>query len=108
MVLDPKCVQLSIEQVHELIRQYLSRLDETLTRLQAEQRPDRPKSRRIDQIEVVRKSEQEEYEKAGFEIPDLTCVANLTALRVWDGTKESLNLIKIVRIKFSNKSAWLF
>jgi len=99
MVLAPEETCLEATQKTELIQQYLHRFDERLERLRAEQRPGRPKDKQIDQIEFALKSENDEYIGAGFEIPDLSCAANVEALKKWDGTRESLGLIRRVRVK---------
>ena len=99
MILAPEETCLDTTQQAELIQQYLHRFDEELGRLRSEQRPGRPKSKRIDQIEFTLKGDRDEYIGAGFEIPDLSCVSNVEALKKWDGTRESLGLIRRVRVK---------
>ena len=64
-----------------------------------EQRTGRPLPRRHDEINFVRRAERDEYERSGFHLPDLTIPGNLALLKSWDGTHESLGLLKMTRIR---------
>lgn len=99
LVVDPQTTHLALPEIRDLIRQYLARLDDELEAVLKTHRPGRPIPRRADEIRLVQKTEKEEYERAGFEMPDLTNIENVAALRRWDGTRESLNLVKLVRVK---------
>lgn len=99
MVLDPNEGPRTPQQVRELIETYLDRHSDQIKQLQAEHRPGRPLSKRIDELLLIQRTERAEYEGAGFELPDLTSRANLEALQKWDGTRESLNLVRITRVR---------
>lgn len=99
MVLDPEEGPCNVGRVRELIGTYLDRHTEEIGRLRAEQRPGRPLPKRLDQLLLVQGAERAEYEGPGFELPDLTSGANLDAFRRWDGTRESLDLVRITRVR---------
>lgn len=99
MILDPSEGLRTPQQVRELIETYLDRQSNEIRQLRAEQRPGRPLSKRIDELLLIQKTERAEYEGPGFEMPDLTSGTNLEALKKWDGTRESLDLIRITRVR---------
>lgn len=117
MILEPEVTSLNAEEIHALIRQYssfimvrhhniiiyhhrfLGRYDEELAKLRASQRPGRPIPRRVDEILQVQHGEMQEYEHAGFQMPDLSRTEAVAILRQWDGTRESMDRLKLVRIK---------
>lgn len=80
-------------------RRYLGRFGEELERLREAQRPGRPIPKRVDELKAVQKAERDEYTQAGFQIPDLTIAANVAALRAWDGTREALHHVTLIRLR---------
>lgn len=86
---------------HNIARRhrFLGRYDEELATLRASQRPGRPIPRRVDEILQVQHCEMQEYEHAGFQMPDLGRSEAVAILRQWDGTRESMDRLKLVRIK---------
>jgi len=99
LALDPEEGVPNLPKVKELIEAYLDRQTEEISRLRAEQRPGRPLPKRLDQLLLVCGAERAEYEGPGFELPDLTNESNFEAFQRWDGTRESLDLIRITRVR---------
>lgn len=99
LIIDPEAKTISRDEVHSLITEHLGRFDEEIAKLQLLQRAGRPKPKRLGELEMVRQQEKEEYERTGFQLPDLMCTANLSALKAWDGTRESFSRVKLIRVK---------
>ncbi|KAG0370685.1 hypothetical protein BC939DRAFT_452153 [Gamsiella multidivaricata] len=90
---------LTREQHHELIKEYLARYDDEYQSLVALHRPGkvRPKAAREDILLGLMAKERQEY-ASGFEIPDFTSPKNVKLLREWDGDLNSLNRIRMLRL----------
>ena len=88
------------DEIHKLIGEYLARFEDEEMRLKAEQRPNRPIPKRLDEIRHLIGAEKAEYRTGpGLEIPDLSSVERLQALFVWDGTRESMDKVQLVRVR---------
>ncbi|KAF9430284.1 hypothetical protein BGZ94_007553 [Podila epigama] len=93
-------ITLTREQHHELIEEYLARFNEEYESLIALHRPGkvRPKAAREDLLLALMNKERQEYE-TGFEIPDFSSPKNVKVLRAWDGDLNSLNRIRLLRLR---------
>jgi len=77
---------------------YISRFDEEIEQLRASLRPNRPLPRRLDELEMARRQDGQEYESAGFQVPDLKDARTVEALRRWNGDFQSIATIKQIRL----------
>lgn len=104
MRIDPETISnhgLSKQEIDSLVQEYLARFEEEAQTIRAEQRPNRPVPKRLDEINHLISSEVAEYQSGpGLEIPDMATLNSVKALLAWDGTRESLNLLKLVRCKY--------
>ncbi len=97
--LGPDCSTLSDFEIHEIVQEFLERLDDERAKLEAECRPGRPRPKRLDEIAMVQRMERAEYETgAGLAIPDMTSEELLARLRQWDGQRESIDRLSLVRL----------
>lgn len=97
--LGPDSPELTDFEVHDVVREFLSRHDDERAKLEAECRPGRPRPKRLDEIAMVEKLERAEYETgAGLAIPDMTNEDALSRLKQWDGQRESIDLLSLVRL----------
>ncbi|KAI8379484.1 uncharacterized protein BYT42DRAFT_532266 [Radiomyces spectabilis] len=86
-------------QIHDLIATYLERNDEEIERLEKERQiGKRPKTTREQLLLALRDSDNAEY-VSGFELPDLTNVKNVKALRDWNGDKNAITKIRSMRLQ---------
>lgn len=76
---------------------YISRFDEEIDKLKEAQRPGRPIPKRLDELEMAKQQEVDEYRK-GFTLPDLQDAKNVQALRAWKGDYNSVRLVKQVKL----------
>lgn len=81
---------------------YLGRHDEELAMLRKEQRPGRPKSKRLMELEDLQAAEQQEY-REGIDVPDLCNETNVALLREWKGDPQAIPLFRFVRISSSDR-----
>ncbi|CCU98933.1 unnamed protein product [Malassezia sympodialis ATCC 42132] len=81
---------------------YLGRHDEELAMLRQEQRPGRPKSKRLMELEDLYAAEQQEY-REGMDVPDLCNETNVTLLRAWKGDPQAIPLFRFVRISSTDR-----
>lgn len=99
LILDPDQKTLTEEEMHELVMLYISRYDEEADQLRAkEMRPGRPVPRRLDELEMARRQEEQEYSSSGFNMPELRDARNVETLRAWNGDYNSLSTIKQTRL----------
>lgn len=66
--------------------------------LRATLRPGRPLPKRLDELEMCLKHEQQEYESTGFNVADLRDPRCVEALRRWNGDYNGVKEIKQVRL----------
>lgn len=88
---------LELDQIKDLIRQFLSRHDDELAELKAERRPGRPASTRQTLLEQQVKLEAQEYE-SGFWLPNLQDEETLVKLEGWGGEWLSLGVLRFIRV----------
>lgn len=81
---------------------YLGRHDEELRALRQEQRPGRPKAKRLMELEELQAAEQQEY-REGMDVPDLCNETNVALLRAWKGDPQAIPLFRFVRISSSDR-----
>ncbi|KAJ3555587.1 hypothetical protein NM688_g2493 [Phlebia brevispora] len=75
---------LTLPELHSIIRDvWLTRHDAELEEEKKSRRKGRPKSAREENLEAVKLTEAEHY-RTGFEVIDLTDVANVALFRQWD------------------------
>lgn len=87
-----------LNSLHDFINTfYLGRHNLELETLRSEQRPGRPKSKRLLELEETAEKEKREY-REGIEVPDLTNETNVTILREWQGDPQALHLFRFVRV----------
>ena len=84
---------------------FLARHDEELAELQKAQRPGRPKSKRLLELERLIASEKREYHD-GMVVPDLCNETNVELLRQWEGDPQALPLFRFVRISSSERDSF--
>ncbi|WFD37759.1 translation machinery-associated protein 16 [Malassezia japonica] len=86
--------------LHDFINTfYLGRHDDELAALQAEQRPGRPKSKQLLELEERIEKEKREY-REGMEVPDLCNDINVSILREWQGDPQAMHLFRIGMYSF--------
>lgn len=99
------CAVLSKEQILELIETYLGRFDEELEQIALKnsigQRKNRQHASREDIINITKKTELEEFDTCGLELPDFFNHQQMDVLRKWDGELRFLQHFKLRR--FSRK-----
>ncbi|CDZ96886.1 Translation machinery-associated protein 16 [Phaffia rhodozyma] len=93
----------TLQGLHDLISEvYLTRWDDELETLRKERRAGRPKSKREDDLEEIKRREAQEYE-SGFEVPDLTNPTTVTLLRSWTSCDPSfLPQLRYIRVSKIN------
>lgn len=84
---------------------FLARHDEELVALQKEQRPGRPKNKRLLELEHLIATEKREYHE-GMDVPDLCNETNVRLLRDWQGDPQALPLFRFVRISSSDRGMY--
>jgi len=86
--------------MNELVEMYLQRNDDELKSLIKLHRPDgqRPKAAREDLLKVLIKKERAEY-ASGMEVPDLTNRENLQILREFDGDRNAMGRIAMIKLQ---------
>lgn len=89
----------SLQDANSFIREYISRNDDEIARLEAECRANRPTPARLSLLQTLRKREQEEHESGSFEMVDLTVCKCLKAFREWSGDYNAIPLLKIIKYK---------
>lgn len=92
----------SPDEMHELILLYLSRFDEEMEEIQSQQRPGRPIPKRLDELNMTKKQELDEYKK-GFVLPDLSELKNVQILKAWNGDYNSIKHIKQLKLVASKE-----
>jgi translation machinery-associated protein 16 len=96
-ILDEDQTCLTEDDMHDLILLYISRFDEEIDSLKTSQRPGRPIPKRLDELEMAKKQECDEYQK-GFTIPDLRDARNVQVLKNWKGDYTSVSLFKQIKL----------
>lgn len=81
---------------------YLGRHNDELEELKKEQRPGRPKSKRLIELEQLMEAEKREYYE-GMDVPDLCNETNVDLLRKWEGDPQGIPLFRFVRISSSDR-----
>lgn len=71
--------ELSIDEVHDLVQRYLSRLDEDIKKEASERRPGRPLSKLQEELEAIKQREGQEYEREGLRELQGGAIARLDA-----------------------------
>jgi translation machinery-associated protein 16 len=104
--LDPEMKYLSRDDVHSLIRAYISRNDEEIDTLHLKRKTSQHpiKCARLEMLEFVKEKDNREYE-TGFSVPDLENASNVKTLREWNGDWNSKKLLKMTRICKSTVAA---
>jgi translation machinery-associated protein 16 len=100
---DQKC--LTAEEMHELVLLYISRFDEEMDSIKAQIRPGRPIPKRLDELQMAKKQEEQEYASTGFSVPELKDARNVEILKGWNGDYNGLATIKQIRLLDSAKSS---
>lgn len=100
MALDPSAEQ--VADLHAFVKEYLDRHSSEIEQIKKDQRPGRPLPKRYSDLMSLCKQERSEYETgAGLLIPNLIGAEQVQKLRNWDGHKESLDRIGLLRLKKS-------
>lgn len=81
---------------------YLTRHDAELEMLRAEQRPGRPKNKRLVELEDMLTRDTREYHE-GMDVPDLCNETNVAILREWKGDPQGQHLFRFVRISSADR-----
>lgn len=81
---------------------YLTRHENELAELRREQRPGRPKSKRLIELEDQIATELREY-REGMDVPDLMNETNVELLRKWEGDPQGIPSFRFVRISSSDR-----
>lgn len=88
---------MSLEDVKDLIQQYLARYDAEIAQLKAERRPGRPATTRQVLLEQQVTTEAQEY-AGGFWLPNLQDAETLVKLDAWDGRWLGLGNLRFIRV----------
>lgn len=92
-----------LNSLHDFINTfYLGRHNLELEALRAEQRPGRPKSKRLFELEEQIEKEKQEY-REGMEVPDLMNETNVAVMREWQGDPQALHLFRFIRISSTDR-----
>ncbi|KAJ3261188.1 hypothetical protein HK103_006497 [Boothiomyces macroporosus] len=89
---------LTLDQLREVIEEYINRNMEEIMELKKNWRQGRPKPNRLDLLENLHSKEMQDF-KLGFEVPDLTNKDVIDYYKVWKGDYNAISDIKIVRVK---------
>lgn len=89
---------LNVEEMKDLVAQFLQRHDEELNALKAERRPGRPASNRQSLLEQAVKAEAQEF-VSGFWLPNLQDVETLQKLDEWKGLWLGLGSLRFLRVQ---------
>jgi hypothetical protein len=75
--------QMNAVEIHDLVSEYLCRMDADIEKLQSERKKNRPPSAQEDRLKLVKKMEIEQASASGggLEIPDMTDPENVSAIR---------------------------
>ncbi|XP_044257836.1 translation machinery-associated protein 16 [Tribolium madens] len=99
--LEPDCNSYSPRQVLKIIEKYLARFDEELEQIKLKHsignRKNRQHASREDIINLTIKTEKEEFNTCGLEIPDLLNIQQFSFLREWNGELRFLPKFKLKR-----------
>ncbi|TPX30729.1 hypothetical protein SmJEL517_g05777 [Synchytrium microbalum] len=87
----------SADQVHDAVTMYMQRNDKEIARLEAETRPNRPRSKNLPILYSLKEQEEKEYLQGILEIPDLRDADNVKVLKEWNGGEDSFARIKWAR-----------
>ncbi|KAG0146819.1 hypothetical protein CROQUDRAFT_43788, partial [Cronartium quercuum f. sp. fusiforme G11] len=103
--LDPSLSSCSLEELHQLVQDFIQRHSVDLENERKLRRPGRPKSSNQERMEIDQEIEEAEY-KTGFVLPDLTCFQSVKLLRQWcenlNGDPSFLPRLRLIRI-FKNE-----
>lgn len=91
--------EITISQLHTYVEEYLNRFLPEEEEIRASLRSGRPRPKRLDEIDFIRKMEFEEYRGAGIELPNIISPIIFELFKVWDGLKESIKELEIKRFK---------
>ncbi|GMM31463.1 Tma16 protein [Martiniozyma asiatica (nom. inval.)] len=89
---------MSLDEIHDLLQTWISRSDEEIENLTAERRPGRPKPKKLEQLEDVRKKENHMYE-TGMKVPDMRDRNTMMLLNEWKGDHGGLTAMKHILLK---------
>lgn len=109
MAVDPEITKerpLSRTEIAELVEEYIARNEDEISKMIKEQRSGRPENPTLAMLNSIKKEELSHYIKGpGLQIPDLSSNTALEALAQWKGTRESLDLVPLVRVLKSTLSS---
>ncbi|EME40152.1 hypothetical protein DOTSEDRAFT_137967 [Dothistroma septosporum NZE10] len=89
---------LNMEEIKDLVKQFLQRHDEELSALKGDRRSGRPASTRQSLLEQAVKAETQEFE-SGFWLPNLQDEETLEKLDQWKGLWLGLGTLRFVRVQ---------
>ncbi|XP_054268982.1 translation machinery-associated protein 16 homolog [Macrosteles quadrilineatus] len=94
--------EISHGEIASLIEKYLGRFDEELEQIQlkhsvGQRKNNRQHASREDVIKLTKKQEEEEYNAAGIELPNLLLPVQVEFLRRWNGELRFLQQFKLRR-----------
>ncbi|EEZ99432.1 translation machinery-associated protein 16 [Tribolium castaneum] len=99
--LEPDCSSYSPKKALGLVEKYLSRFDEELEQIKLKHsignRKNRQHASREDIIKLTMKTEKEEFNTCGLEIPDLLNTQQYRLLKEWNGELRFLPKFKLKR-----------
>ncbi|WFC98499.1 translation machinery-associated protein 16 [Malassezia yamatoensis] len=100
---DDKTHLADLNSLHDFIHTfYLERHDAELEELRAEQRPGRPKSKQLMELQSLKEKEKREYYE-GMDVPDLMNEINVAILREWQGDPQALHLFRFIRVSSADR-----
>lgn len=88
---------MELEEIKDLIQQYLARYDDEIAQLKSERRPGRPASTRQVLLEQQVTTEAQEY-AGGFWLPNLQDAETLVKLDAWEGRWLGLGNLRFIRV----------
>lgn len=104
-MLDDDQKSLTEEEMHELVLLYISRFDDEMDTILTELRPGRPIPKRLDELQMAKKQDEQEYASTGFSMPELRDGRVVEILKAWNGDYNGLSTIKQIRLLDNTKSS---
>jgi translation machinery-associated protein 16 len=109
--LEPGCTSYTVKQTLDIIEKYLGRFDAELEQIKIKHsignRKNRQHASREDIINLTIKTEREEFDSCGLEIPDILNIAQFNLLQNWNDELRFLPKFKLKRYsrKYLEESA---
>ncbi len=84
--------------LYNFLYRYISRYEEEIEALKSTLRANRPIPKRLDELQLAKKQEEQEYTSTGFTLPDLKDSKVVQTLRNWNGDYNAVSTIRQIRL----------